>query len=720
MGNLTKDIRVSRTPGSAGSAGSPGTPGSPAYCYQQAVTEAVITNPEGRWVYQPPAPGNATSGWIYVPGSGPAVITYTTRYVTVCLPAVPPTPPTPPVEGTGDATTYSFNLGWNAAAVSAASFEGNAAFFFSVLASSVGVVCGLNRSREDNGYATIDYAIKCTNGYYVVVENGVAKTEPEPFTNGTEFTIQRVGDSIAYLEGGNVFYESAVHWDGRLVADASLYAAGDSITFAEFGEADTVAQRTGAVDIAFRELDSFSGDYAASRVDVSFPAMTAEAEPPDDFTYARFARMSAFAGDSSTGSASVTFEPMTVTAEGLTGIETPQFALAYVQMPGMTASAYGPLAQPLQTFAPMIALSADANYGEVNVSMAPASVQAVDYFDIDGVMQLTMGWAVEASGTVGRANAIRITLALEVEAIGHAVAAMRMPAFVLEATGTVENYGRAELELPGFDLVASGRVANMASAQLRLFPRPYARGTGGAVARVQAPAGFVVASGTVMNVGSMVLTMPAGLVSGSGTAGNVGRAELLMPFPRLARVGRIVLAPRLRFVVRATGHTDVETEYVAWHVNLEGDSKDSGREVTRFIDWPFNQVVRFGNTYYGLADDGVYAIGGDDDNGNPIAWDWHTAMSDLGETARKTVHALILGGRLGPTAQVHIAAGEDVSDAAVYSYNNPRDAVAQNYRQKFGRGVKGRYVAVGASDPDGGALHIESLAPEVQKLERSY
>lgn len=44
-----------------------------------------------------------------------------------------------------------------------------------------------------------------------------------------------------------------------------------------------------------------------------------------------------------------------------------------------------------------------------------------------------------------------------------------------------------------------------------------------------------------------------------------------------------------------------------------------GHAVTEYTQFPFNSFMYFNGTYYGVADNGIYALAGDDDAGTPIA-----------------------------------------------------------------------------------------------------
>jgi len=105
---------------------------------------------------------------------------------------------------------------------------------------------------------------------------------------------------------------------------------------------------------------------------------------------------------------------------------------------------------------------------------------------------------------------------------------------------------------------------------------------------------------------------------------------------------------------------------------------------------------------------------GTTDDGDPIEWSFKTGMTDLDSPQIKTVTYAYFGGRLGPGATVTIYPSEPTGTS--YAYTTPRGQVAQNYRQKFGKGLKARYFAIGASGND--VLESDSIDLTVATLTR--
>ena len=163
----------------------------------------------------------------------------------------------------------------------------------------------------------------------------------------------------------------------------------------------------------------------------------------------------------------------------------------------------------------------------------------------------------------------------------------------------------------------------------------------------------------------------------------------------------------------------VTATFEAYAVNLKSMPERPTNQVSRYTNFPFSQILRFGDDDYGLAANGLFKLTGDLDIAAAIPWALETGITDFKATQKKTVNSLLLGGRLGPAMTVTIKAGEQPAGLVAYTYSNVRGAYAQNYRQKFGKGLKARYIAFKLADATGGALELDTLDPEVDVLKRS-
>jgi hypothetical protein len=299
-------------------------------------------------------------------------------------------------------------------------------------------------------------------------------------------------------------------------------------------------------------------------------------------------------------------------------------------------------------------------------------------------------------------------------------AAWALPAPRLSARGTVAGMGHAALSAPSALLRANGTLSGMASAFLTFGADTDTYrlvGYGGAIGAVTLfGRPTVQAQGTTGAVGQGAVTLPLFELVASGSRQNVANADLLLPAPVLAH-GAVawLMAPHAHLF--AIGTASVALSYEAYAVNLKHTPRpgvEAIDEVTRYTHYPFERIVRHQNSYYGMAADGLYLLEGTTDDGTPISYAVRTAITDFNKPEKKTLVSARFGGRLGPGTTVTLYAGENGEFA--YPYTTPRGQLAQNHREKFGRGIKNRYFALGLNGDS--TLGLDSLEFEINDLMR--
>ena len=302
--------------------------------------------------------------------------------------------------------------------------------------------------------------------------------------------------------------------------------------------------------------------------------------------------------------------------------------------------------------------------------------------------------------------------------LGGGNGGLTAPSPALAITGTVTGWGSAALAAPSSQLTASGTTSAVASAALSA-PMASVIGYSGAVCSITLTGKPTLqATGTSGGVGNATLTCPLFELTTSGTRQNVGQANLIAPSPRMGATAQAwLIAPGA--VLTAIGTAVVTATYEAYSVNLKhaaraGSNEALIDEVTRYTNFPFDRIVRYQNSYFGVAADGLYLLEGTTDDGAAIACTVKTHISDFDAPEKKTVVSAHIGGRFGPTATVTLHVGETGQTA--YSYTTPRGQLAQNYREKFGRGIKDRYFGLEVATT--GALEIDQLELEINKLTR--
>jgi len=276
-------------------------------------------------------------------------------------------------------------------------------------------------------------------------------------------------------------------------------------------------------------------------------------------------------------------------------------------------------------------------------------------------------------------------------------AALAAPMGSMESSITVPVAVNASLSGPMGQLESESTGGVLVTANLTLAGRASLSAYMGAQVSMIGPIGSLSSSTTVGSLAALVATAPMGQLVASATAGATMRADLRAPMiVQVPSTRAYLLSPMgsLTAVARAV----VAVVYEAYAVNLKPGPK-MPNQVTRYTNYPFNQIVRFKDRYLGVADDGLYELGGDTDYATPtpakIAWSWKTGITDFGSSQMKADRQAVIGGRLGASVVASVSAGEKAD--VTYTYVPERGRDAQNYRVKFGKGFKARYYSFGLS-----------------------
>lgn len=299
---------------------------------------------------------------------------------------------------------------------------------------------------------------------------------------------------------------------------------------------------------------------------------------------------------------------------------------------------------------------------------------------------------------------------------GGATAVLSVPMQRLASTATSTAFAGSALTAPTPTLSATGLVSQTASIALTA---PLARlvGYSGAVCSVTTGAGTLVAAGTNGGVGHVAVTVPMAELSAGATAQNYGSLIVAAPAGQMVTgLQAYLVAPMARLT--AVGTATITATYEAYALNLHHAPGRPGEpvvdEMTRYTNFPFTHVVRYKNSYYGVASGALYLLEGVTDDTAPVAYDIKTAKTDFGTTEKKTILSAYFGGRLGAAETVTLVVGE--AGTETYSYTTPRGPLAQSYRQVFGRGVKSRYFGLEVSGSD--TFELDTIDLNVEQLTR--
>lgn len=382
----------------------------------------------------------------------------------------------------------------------------------------------------------------------------------------------------------------------------------------------------------------------------------------------------------------------------------------------ISASYYGRITMDLIAPSPLL-----SGRGGGNAALAPSAFTLS--INVGGSAALSLSalrLAISARSTAGENAASLSCAAAVVGGWFGGVSALTAPTAYVTASGTGIILGRAELVSPSLRLSASGSVSSTGRADLTFGPVNGGTynlvGYSGAVLSVTLAGGTLTATGTGGGVGRSAIALPLFELTATGTGRSLSFAELTLPALRIGATARAALVMPFG-VLTAIGSAVVAVSYEAYALNLNHKPRGNENpvdELTRYTNYPFDRIVRYQNSYFGMNSTGLFLLEGTTDDATPVDWNVQTAFTDFDTPQNKTVEMAYFGGRFGPSATVSLFVGEN--NTKTYTYTTPRDTDAQNYRQPFGRGNKARYYALGANGS--GTMTIDSITFNVATLAR--
>lgn len=709
---ITNTVLLS--PGIPGDPGDPGSPPVPGRC-----TTTTYNRPIWGEVLRNPGVNNETVL---------AVVGYETVSETTCTPSDPGRPARPPRDAVAPVFETVMNLGWSAGAISVEQLEGDGALAFEVPESTVGAVIGLNDVNVGTGFDEINYAWFVHGGYAAVMEFGVEVSAAQVITGASRLRVQRRGAEVTYWIDDTLVHTSATPSAGVMFADASLYSGGDAVNNAAWEPVVGTAMSAPSM----HPMESMSADHEYAAGAGAMRPMTSSAQGDQVVNVQPSLHpLQSLASNYSYAATTPALHPLTAEAKDEADMA-PSYSIGFGYMAPMVSWASGLTGESNKDTGPqsmhrMESLAADAPYAEARAVMRPATGIGAAFPPISNYI-VTKGPAATVAAVASPRppnfadlTGPRATLSA---AAGHTVRATApAPALTAAATGT--NFARFNSEGPAATLVVQATTSGTVRANLTTSTPFEVKGYTGAVLSVTVGGATVEASAQIGAVSGIVATLPLFELSFSAKEEDAITAMLVGPMLEAIPSGvATLLGPSAR--LSAIGSAVVAVEYEAYAVNLKTTLKGKpnaatqveavggGNEVSRYTNFPFTQIVRFGARYYGVAADGLYLLEGETDDGTPITWGIRTTTSDFDSSQRKTPVSCYIGGRMGPAATFTVHTGEKRDNS--YAYSTPRGATAQNYRQPFGRGLNARYYAFEIEGD--GELAIDDLDIEVNQLTR--
>lgn len=163
---------------------------------------------------------------------------------------------------------------------------------------------------------------------------------------------------------------------------------------------------------------------------------------------------------------------------------------------------------------------------------------------------------------------------------------------------------------------------------------------------------------------------------------------------------------------QATGRFEaaITATFRGWPVNLKNAA------LTEYDSWAFNSLAFFNGEYLAAGDDGIFALSGDDDDGEDIEATVRLALSDLGVENVKRLPDVYLSYR---------SAGELVLRVVVdggLTYEYPVEPTGKEgmytVRAKVGKGLQSNYWCFEFSNRAGAAFDLDAIRARPEILSR--
>lgn len=294
-------------------------------------------------------------------------------------------------------------------------------------------------------------------------------------------------------------------------------------------------------------------------------------------------------------------------------------------------------------------------------------------------------------------------------------ATLTLPLLTLTASGKVTGLGQLTQNLPLLTLVASGTVTGLGELTKNL-PALTLNAHGGLGGRMTLPRLTFTGHGLTGKLAELVRDLPALTLTASGTNGLVASLRALLPALTMSPSGRLVVyLPRL--TLRATATPTVAVAYEAYSMVLFPSDKGLQVATTRYTTYPFEQILRFGTKYYGVATDGLLELTGDLFDAAPIVSVVESGETDFNAREMKRPISLYMAGRAG--ADFRVSVNEAETKTYSYNYHPLTKTGARNYRVLFGRGMRARYLKYTFTNTKGEDFELDELTPEVVVLRRT-
>jgi hypothetical protein len=598
----------------------------------------------------------------------------------------------------------NYNLGWNFD-VDGCDFSGASVTINTdmVSNSTAGVAVGAIRKADADIQGILKYRVMWlfTGGQVEGFVDGVS-VQAEEDREGHTYGIQHAGEALSLIRDG-VAVGTVEPFAVESYLTASIYKGGDAACFSctTLGEATDYVYTSEPVDLRLPRLFLRGGENAdGANLLLPAPRMTSSgAAGGVSAAQLVLPGFRFFAAAESYGGAAGRLPAMRAYGEG--GIPVPTAEGADLFLRGF--SLYGESGFRLTgganlTMPPLRFFAADRSMGFGGGRYPTPSLYGAEYWRFTGILFGDMeglavddlwGWVTQPNSLTGSLPPLEGTLVGGAQLRGEFTLAG-------EFSATVANLGRingsfANLVMNSTGLTgAYGEIAGVFAARLAGELWGGARLSGNLSALV---ADLEGQTGIVGALDGALRGLAGDLF---GNLGNYG--ILLGEFgpmePLWGLLDGELIALDGRFVEGVT-----LGEYRAWAMNLAHTG------VTAYPGYGFDFIVRWQGKHYLGNMEGVFSLGGNDDNGDPVAAGFTLPSSDYGTSRLKRAPRIYYQGQ----ADQRMTGLARADNGEWFSGESEAYGGVDYWRVKMGRGLQGHHLEFGLDNQGGGDFEIDGV-----------
>lgn len=612
--------------------------------------------------------------------------------------------------GTPDTILTVDQTGWASGAISIPTINAvNGGYQFKVPAGVVGAMCGITDKYTGTGYKSIAHALYFTHGAGSFVEYGVQIQSLGTYATSDVWIVYRTAGQVFIYKNGTLVLTRTCLFSGPFVLAGALYSVGDTITDAKV---ITVAIGTGSAPVGPIKAVGVQGAGSFGVVELAVSATGSNGNhgwgsAPVGPVVALGANYAYSGGGGPVGA---------IGAFGEQSAFNPSWGIGDGYLPGLMSAGFGytgGTGTGSGSIGRVVALAANKPYAEGGGSLGP-----LDAFGAQNI-EMSIGFLVhhgryEVSGTGHdipiSGGYLKAPAATLVGQFGSTIR-LQAPTATLATSMTIPGVMTIDIECPALMLASTGTVSGLGVGALGI-QGPYSLdGRFGSSITLTAPTTVLAGNGLTGGVMTAALVHEGRYtLSVVGTVKDLTVWSLVGPAAVMApRMSAWLVAPAPKLY--AVGGEVVAIEHESYAINIKTGA------VTRYTNFPFDNILRFGNKFFGVKADGIYELTGDTDNGAPIEAVMTTFLTSFGVENLKRVKWLYLFGRLDDGMNVTFKPDEGVGHT--YQTSGVNDGTMRMHRARPGGKILGTYYEFTLANVNGAKFYLDRVEAIIDSTTRA-